>query len=468
MKFSKLLEEIKSKMDSSLVFINYHDLKKQIHQSNFINLLQNEILEFDCFYANINTKNPNKTYEFILINYLAINKLIKKFKKYNNVGYQKDFKEIEINNFLRHYKFFKDITELPEHFNYKINKTCPICLDKCTFPITTECGHTYCWKCLLIAQLDYKNCPYCKKETNIDPAMIVLNNLIKCDSKYSPFNNQVLEDCIKLDLVSDLHVDQWSHIYKTKYPCGQVKEYPFKFALSDSKYLVIAGDICDNLEDSIKYVNDISQYYEKILFVDGNHEHVYAYPKLFDKKKISKMINNNKVIYLPDNSYKIKDTVFIGSCGWWDYNDSNPRNIQNCLDYFKDWIKDFTEKETLTFINSVIQKSKEEYQYLNSELQKYEKDETVKNVIIVTHTLPSKKYCDRNDNQEFNTDDFSSQYNTKFKKLLNYRKISHWFFGHTHKQWDDKVDNIHFISNPRGRPEDFNREEYFIKQISII
>jgi len=268
---------------------------------------------------------------------------------------------------------------------------------------------------------------------------------------------------VTFDIVSDLHIDQWSHKYTTKYPCGKISEFPLKFDKINSDYLIIAGDISDDLNESINYLNEISQYYKKILFVDGNHEHVHKYPKLYDTKYINKLINNDKIVYLSTTPYKIKKTLFIGCCGWWDYNNKNNTNIENCTHYFDDWIPEFTREDNIEFIKNVIKRSKEEYTYLNNILQKYENDNTIEDIIIITHTLPHNKYAEN----KSNVDNLSSQYNSHFENLFKYKKISKWIFGHTHRLWEDTINNVEFICNPRGRPEDFNREEYNIKQIKI-
>ena len=72
----------------------------------------------------------------------------------------------------------------------------------------------------------------------------------------------------------------------------------------------MAGDISDDLNESINYLNEISKYYKKILFVDGNHEHVHKYPKLYDTQYINKLITNDKIVYLPTTPYKINETLF--------------------------------------------------------------------------------------------------------------------------------------------------------------
>ena len=158
----------------------------------------------------------------------------------------------------------------------------------------------------------------CRNNTVLDPVLIYINNIIEnTENKYSPFIQN-----ISIDLISDLHIDQWSTNHIMKHPYGEVKDKPFNL-IKKSDILIIAGDISDDLDLSIKYINDISKYYEKILFVDGNHEHVNAYPNLYELNYIDnkiKLLKNDKIIYLPDNEYIINDKVFIGYCGWWDYN----------------------------------------------------------------------------------------------------------------------------------------------------
>lgn len=462
MKFGELINSFINNLKIKN-FINYNALKTEINSKKFISLLEVEINKYNNNYKNLilSKYEPYDTYTNLLINYLSINKILKKFKKNNNDNYvifEKKYKSVD--NFISKYSFYNDIINIPVGFNYTIDKTCPICLDKCNFPITTQCNHTYCWKCLVNVNKNFDFCPYCKTDTYIDPAMIILNTLVDCHKKYSPFKNNIVE---KFHIVSDLHIDQWSHKYTSKYPCGQIKECPFKFTKSENDYLIVAGDISDDLNISINYLNEISVNYKKIFFVDGNHEHVHKYPQLYDKTYINNLVNNEKIVYLPSNPYIINKTVFIGCCGWWDYNNENEEVIENNTKYFKDWIKNFSREDNLEFINNVIQKSKDEFQYLYKLLQNYDNNSTIDNIIIVTHTVPHIKYCEN----KSVTDDSGSQLNTKFEKLFKFKKLSKWIFGHTHTQHEGKIYDVEIICNPRGRPEDFNRENYIIKKINL-
>ena len=72
-----------------------------------------------------------------------------------------------------------------------------------------------------------------------------------------------------LDLVSDLHIDQWDLTLSNLYPCGEIKHFPFQWKeVQHSNILVVVGDISDNIDLSLQYLNEISHYYQKVLFVD--------------------------------------------------------------------------------------------------------------------------------------------------------------------------------------------------------
>ena len=276
-------------------------------------------------------------------------------------------------------------------------------------------------------------------------------------------------DNLSIDIVSDLHIDQWDDTIDSKYPCGIRSYQPYNFNDSTSDILVIAGDISDNLDMSLKFIDEISSKYKYVLFVDGNHEHVLRYPKLFTDDEIYekvKNLNNKKLFYLNKDHFKIGDTVFVGVCGWWDYNSS--LDIKRNLGYFKNWIPEFTKDQSLEFIHNVTEKSKLEAKILQEAIDKYQKDTSINNIIVVTHTVPIDECCSEEPGfKEKNV--ISTQLNTNLRRIINEKnKISHWIFGHTHDHHECKHNNIHLICNPRGRPEDYNRLTYKLKTTHII
>ena len=269
-----------------------------------------------------------------------------------------------------------------------------------------------------------------------------------------------------IDLCSDLHIDQWDTNIFNKYPNGHKKDFPFKFSNNTgAKYLIIAGDISDNLNNSINYLNDVTERYDKVLLVDGNHEHVNKYPKLYTTKYINERIqelNNDKIVYLPEQDYVDGTTVFIGKCGWWNYPVAYYSGNYD-LSYFDDWIPEFTDKQRLEFILSVKDRAMQEAKVLKDKVERYQKDPNYEKIVIVTHCLPSDILSEDKKNR------LDTNYNSHFSEIVNgnYSKLTHWFFGHTHEQLTGKINNIVFMTNPRGRPEDYDREVYSLKTLDL-
>ena len=101
---------------------------------------------------------------------------------------------------------------------------------------------------------------------------------------------------MKIDLISDLHIDHWDTSIESPFINGKVKNYPLKLENEKKreKILIVAGDICDDLDQAISYLDHISQYYDKVLYVDGNHEHMKQYPELYSSNYIHEQILEKK------------------------------------------------------------------------------------------------------------------------------------------------------------------------------
>lgn len=263
---------------------------------------------------------------------------------------------------------------------------------------------------------------------------------------------------MKFDIVSDLHIDQWNPTYKISNPCGEVKNFPLKWNSTDN-ILIVAGDISDDLERSCKYLNDLSNYYSTILFVDGNHEHVNNYPDLYTSEEIKNSIdkyNKKNIKYLTKETFVKDKTAFIGCCGWWDYNNLDADEIKRSLSYFDEWIKKIDRQGSLDFINNVSKKAKAQTNMLIRRLEALEEDDTIEEIVIVTHCVPLPQFTDEGR--------LGTEHNNGFQKILNrnFKKLKKWIFGHTHQHFDEKIKGVHFMANARGRPEDFDRINYQI------
>ena len=88
-----------------------------------------------------------------------------------------------------------------------------------------------------------------------------------------------MSELLRFDYVSDLHIDYWDDEYWPDKKDGR-KHFPVSWKKIESKsdILVVAGDVSDKLELSLKYLGKLREFYPIVLFIDGNHEHTYRYP----------------------------------------------------------------------------------------------------------------------------------------------------------------------------------------------
>ena len=283
-------------------------------------------------------------------------------------------------------------------------------------------------------------------------------------------NKELRENGDLFDVVSDLHIDQWDSSLSGQYLCGKVKDAPYQFPESDSRILIVAGDISDNIDLSLQYLNDISNQYDKVLFVDGNHEHVGNYPLLISTENINQKVlalENPKLMYLPKNNYMIGKTVFLGFCGWWDYDSADEESLLKAEEYFNSWMPHLNTNDNKIFCFNVISNYIRQFALLEKQLIKYQCDPNIEQIVIVSHTVPVKKFA-LETKGDIKT---ASQLQTDAYRLLDgkYSKLTTWIFGHTHHQFDEFIDtyNVRFVAQPRGRPEDFDRIDYQLKQINL-
>ena len=69
-------------------------------------------------------------------------------------------------------------------------------------------------------------------------------------------------DNLSIDIVSDLHIDQWDNTIESKHPHGIRAYKPYDFNDSHSDILVIAGDVSDDLDITLNFIDKISSKYK--------------------------------------------------------------------------------------------------------------------------------------------------------------------------------------------------------------
>lgn len=278
---------------------------------------------------------------------------------------------------------------------------------------------------------------------------------------------------ITIGYCSDLHVDTYR---KTSYG----EQYIINL-LSNQKYdaLIIAGDISNSVETTCAFLSSLAKKIKNVCYVDGNHDHYDVWGRQFSDKSVKKNINllknastENNWKYLHNKPFKIDDTLIIGTNNWYDWNIKD-YNHSVCkaawLNYMNDsrCIKFDKSKDGIDEPDSLAKKAS---LYLKKELIRANKDKTVKNIVVATHTIPIHAALTYTDNYAWNCLGGSFYNSTSEIEIVNNeelrKKIKYWIFGHTHFSWNINYNGVDFLCNPRGYPNEVETP-FAVKTIKI-
>ena len=141
----------------------------------------------------------------------------------------------------------------------KEDLTCPCCKDILKRPMTIDCGHTFCLKCLNMNEdhaFTSPKCPYCgkdyyRKTPNLILNQIISNTLLYC-STYSILHDNT---CKVIKRIKDMpkHIKHCQYrIYRCPHPvCGWIgkKKYFYEHNLHVHIHDEILQSGCNNISD---------------------------------------------------------------------------------------------------------------------------------------------------------------------------------------------------------------------------
>ena len=260
---------------------------------------------------------------------------------------------------------------------------------------------------------------------------------------------------MNFDLVSDLHIDHWGRSYETDWLYDQA-----------SDIVVVAGDVSDSIDQTCEYLHKLTGYYARVLVVDGNHEHQMSMEFLEDSvSHWRRSVAESGAIYLGDQQPLINGVKFIGVCGWWSFDFGMP-NVTKEQTIAKGKI-DYGLTDTI--IANQLNQSLIEATSLCTMMKDATLDANVRHIIVVTHSLPHAS-CISWNRYPPDLDMVGCYGNSRYQWTLDAdinEKCRYWVFGHNHDRKDIPYKHMRFVSNPRGRREDWNRTSYLARTVEV-
>jgi predicted phosphodiesterase len=265
-----------------------------------------------------------------------------------------------------------------------------------------------------------------------------------------------------IDICSDIHMN--TH---------EVRPIQIVFPTFRGRVLIIAGDVSNNLVDLNDFLDQAHQYYEMVVYVDGNHEHRLAVGTVRENmEKIQQICDSNEVEYLDgfDNCFfQFNDVAFIGGNCWYDWQAFTPRGVSftktfaSWDDHSLDTNLNFGEYEwPNTFGRAQIENVKAAFEKANN-------DPTVSSIVMVTHTCPHPDgliWIEGNEPNNVMGGSYAHSELLDIFSLNTRKKLKVWAYGHTHNRKRWIFDNVEMINNFYGYPWDEN-SNWAMSKVSI-
>lgn len=213
---------------------------------------------------------------------------------------------------------------------------------------------------------------------------------------------------VGFDIISDLNLDA---------------EESFNWeGKATSLYLILAGNISDDLRVIRQTLLHLSKFYQGIFYIPGTLEHPSMHLVKHRYEEISEICKEiRNVAYLYKHVVIVNGVAILAATGWYGH---------KC------------QEDTLSYLHLQAQNF-EDISYLSETLTKLQLHVDVKKIIAVTNCVPSKEFYF---GENPSTSEEMSSPITVLEKDTE-RKISHWIFGTYNKPSIKVSNNITYINN---------------------
>lgn len=243
---------------------------------------------------------------------------------------------------------------------------------------------------------------------------------------------------IAFDLISDLNLESWPSDVDWS-------------ALPTSPVCVIAGGISEDADITARFLETLGDTYQATLYIDGDAEHRWQCLRVADNYRCLKTTANSikDVVFLQDNVVVLNGVAILATNGWWRWDFDPNTDTEQARQWFCDtW-------HYPNIIADMVQNiADSEARYLAHSIMKLQTHRDIERIVVVTNAVPDFALVSH-DTDLVNSYDISVLGNQFLRHAIEAdteKKISHWCVGRFPGHLDSVVDNIHFVSNSRGRP----------------
>ena len=280
---------------------------------------------------------------------------------------------------------------------------------------------------------------------------------------------------MKIDYISDVHIDFWCREINTQNPKFKKQ---LKFLIDtilpnkekSGKVLIIAGDLGHYYKQDTEFLLEIKQYYEHIFLVPGNHDmylvsdsikKTYMFDSWNRVLEMKSFCRDNKGFHYLDGNKVVVDGISFAGCGMaWDgsygkvvYPDCDMgellghwENVMNDANLMFMNGKDVINVPT-AYGGRYTKPSFDPIEFFSSQKKKIEKIDGAD--VVVSHYGP--KVPD-DISETYKSDLTTSFYYFNGDDDIDRIKPKKWIYGHTHRKVNEVYKGCNMLCNPLGYP----------------
>lgn len=271
---------------------------------------------------------------------------------------------------------------------------------------------------------------------------------------------------MKVDVVSDLHLDAYEHFNLAK---DIEKSFDRWFDGSEAMVLLVAGDVeqclgSDKNELSDRFFDYVTNRYDFVACVLGNHDYWNKAP-YYDKERynFNTMVNMARKRY-PKVAFPNAEEVLyydgfgiIGATMWTDVPPSSRYMVMRAM-------SDYTMSVYPNGNNLNVDTTSRESNRVTDFFMDTVEHNKETNFIILTHHVPCECYVYNGFNK---VNGYAFVHNLE-NFILDNPNIKLWAFGHTHVPVDTMLGDCHLVCNPHGYViHEHNFATYKVKTVEI-
>jgi Icc-related predicted phosphoesterase len=232
------------------------------------------------------------------------------------------------------------------------------------------------------------------------------------------------------------------------------------FAIPEADVAVVAGDICDGVTGSLRWMGSVVRPHMRVVAVLGNHE-FFGYDLTGARRDAAQMAGDLGIDLLDDTAREIDGVRFVGGTLWTDFklfkDIGGPAEFDEraCMyeakrsfaDYDEIWATEASDRRIARTLSprDTVALHERTAAFLDQARQSAFSGSTV----AVTHHAPYP----RSVHQVFLDKATSAAYASDMGGLIEAWQPQMWVHGHTHMSFDYMVGETRIVCNPRGYAE---------------